>query len=126
MDQRDQSARALRKPKQRRVKSREEQRRLPEPYIRRVFRHNLRNRRVQVGYSQDDLAEILKVTQEFISLLESPRSRKRPSLPLLHEIAMALGCHAHEMLELNKFTGKVDGDMDLRTTKHQGQLGFGD
>lgn len=104
-------------PRQRR--SRQRNARIAEPWIRRVLRYNLRNRRVQCGYTQHDVAAFLRVTQEYVSEIESPKDHKVPSIERIQELAQCYGCTAADLMTPNRFTGYVDGDTDLRNVRVQ-------
>ena len=57
----------------------------------------LRAMRVEKGYSQVDLAKRAKVTNVYLSLLESGK-KKNPSLAVLRRLAKALGVPVTELL----------------------------
>jgi transcriptional regulator with XRE-family HTH domain len=57
----------------------------------------LRAMRVEKGYSQVDLAKRAKVTNVYLSLLESGK-KKNPSLAVLRRLAKALAVPVAELL----------------------------
>jgi len=92
----------------------------PEAKIRFDFRLNLRNRRLQLGMSQRELAERVGVDPRWIQQLEHPRPGKRypePCLQELERIAAELGVAAWDLISPGKYCGLVTGDMDLRKTQ---------
>lgn len=58
----------------------------------------LRAMRMEKGYSQVALAKRAKVTNVYLSLLESGK-KKNPSLAVLRRLAKALGAPVTELLE---------------------------
>ena len=60
---------------------------------------NVRDRRVQAGLTQAELAERLDVSRGLIARIE--RNEKEPSLCMLFNISEALGCEPAEMLAVN-------------------------
>lgn len=56
---------------------------------------NIKERREQSGLDQSELAERLEIDRSLISHIES--GRKLPSVPLLADIAKALGCTMDEL-----------------------------
>ena len=56
----------------------------------------LRSRRLALGLSQAELAEIAKLSTEFVSRLE--RGRALPALPTLMVLCGALGCTPDDLL----------------------------
>jgi transcriptional regulator with XRE-family HTH domain len=70
-----------------------------EPAIRRVFRLNMQNRRLELGIKQSELGRrVGEVRQQWVSQLESPAKGsnfKEPSLQELEQIAIALDTTPH-------------------------------
>ena len=85
-----------------------------EPAIRRIFRTNLRNRRLSIGMTAQQLAERLGVRSQWIHQLENPKGKAVPGLFPLERLAMELGTTPADLLVPGKFTGTVDPDEDLR------------
>jgi len=83
-----------------------------EPEIRRIFRTNLRNRRMELGLLQKGLHELL--SQSWVQQLEAPRGREVPSLYQLALLAEALKCLPSDLLIAGRFTSGIDPDDDLR------------
>jgi len=81
-----------------------------EPAIRRTFRENLRNRRLERGLSQQRLGEQLGVTQQWIHQLESATSDNVPSVYQLDELASCLDTAPSELLTPGRFRGKNKPD----------------
>lgn len=55
----------------------------------------IKQKREEMGITQEDLALSLGVAQSFISAIEN--NRKQPSFPLAKQIAKVLGCRVDEL-----------------------------
>lgn len=87
-----------------------------EPEHRLVVRANIRNRRIELGIPQRELAEILGVAYQFIQKIESHNPacfKESPSIERLWTIAEALKCLPHDLLIPGRFKGPPE-DEDLR------------
>lgn len=58
--------------------------------------HAVRNKRVEAGLSQTELAERANITQPHVSAIE--RGASSPSVEVLHALAAALGCEVAEIM----------------------------
>jgi transcriptional regulator with XRE-family HTH domain len=85
-----------------------------EPAIRRIFRTNLRNRRLAIGMTAKQLADRLGVKPQWIHQLENPRGKAIPGLYLTEQLAVELGTTPADLLTPGRFTGDIDPDDDLR------------
>jgi transcriptional regulator with XRE-family HTH domain len=87
-----------------------------EPEHRAVVRANIRNRRIELGIPQRELAETIGVVYQFIQKIESHNPgcfKESPSIERLWTIAEALGCSPHDLLIPGRFKGPPE-DEDLR------------
>lgn len=82
--------------------------------LRSIFRSNLRNRRVELNRSQREIGEAIGTTQQWVQQLEDPSQDIVPSLYQLHDISVAMGCQAHDMLVDGRFQIGVAPDDDMR------------
>jgi len=88
------------------------QRKGREADIRRIFRTNLRNRRMELGLTQAGLHEHL--SQSWVQQLEAPAGNEVPSLYQLELIAQSLKCLASDLLVEGRFASDINPDDDLR------------
>lgn len=58
----------------------------------------VREKRRELGLSQDDIAEILDVTRGFIGQVESPLSPEKYNLNHLNQLAIAFQCSPKDFL----------------------------
>jgi transcriptional regulator with XRE-family HTH domain len=77
-----------------------------EPWIRQVFRTNMRNRRMELGITQRALAEMMGKSQPWVNFLESPVRREMPDLLTIALVAKCLSVAPHELLMPNRFKGE--------------------
>jgi transcriptional regulator with XRE-family HTH domain len=82
--------------------------------LRRIFRTNLRNRRLSLGIQQRELADRVGTVQQWIQQLEDPKGDEAPNFYLLFDLAAELGCTASDLLTAGKFLGVAGPDEDLR------------
>lgn len=64
--------------------------------LREVFRENVRQRRIELGWTQVELAKRLNVTQPYVAEIE--RGRATPGLDTVERFADALGIDADLLL----------------------------
>ena len=65
--------------------------------IRQVFAANLKERRKEVGMSQEELADLAEVDRTYVSSLE--RSVYAASIEVVDKLATVLGIEASQLLE---------------------------
>ena len=58
----------------------------------------VKERRIELGYSQADLSYELDVSSTFVGLVESDKRRERYSLERLNQLARILKCSVHDFL----------------------------
>jgi transcriptional regulator with XRE-family HTH domain len=87
--------------------------------IRRCFRANLRNRRIELGLEQWQLGERVGASQAWINNLERPGRDEVPNLYLLSDLAQELGCTPADLLMPGRFNVGIPDDADLRTLRRK-------
>ena len=65
--------------------------------MRKLVGENVRRIRPKKGWTQEQLADVSGLSQQYISGLES--GRRNPTVVTLHEVAQALGISPVELLE---------------------------
>ena len=77
----------------------------------------IRDRRQELGYTQDDLAMRVRVSKSYLSYIES--SDRYPKDSVARRLALALGLDQREFLQaiqLEQFENKFGGQLDLLKT----------
>ena len=63
--------------------------------LREIFAKNLRNNRRRCGFSQEKLAEKIKISTQYLAMMEI--ARKFPTAEVLERIAMAMDIKVYEL-----------------------------